>query len=633
MVTRRYGMSSTASDILKRHKENACITNYIRVKNEIVQKINELQKKEPRQFCSKCDTIKKLIIAENEKVNNCYLRNSKSFKLIEDDDIKDFIEECIDFRTCFHNRTSSAKKTAAPARTSAGKDKQQSGRDSKTSKPGGSPIKSLPGKDQNPTDVKELTKAKPIAQKPDGISSPHNSVEAQEEASKQIVNPPSSTSGRTDTQAQKISQSAHPPVSKTDPHPSGSIEGTPNGENQLLKSTQLMGLRISTSQSDSPNGQIAAGQIVKNQDPGDGVSVTEISNTEDHAVQGVGTDACSKIVDGEEACDKKIVNRDPAIVPSVDVSIGLDFNFDEYPCSEDDIHELFGSETVRGEARGREASSIKLTGSEEHGAVLNAVMLNTSTDKDTEHAVLTHSYTSHVTEGVSDLSMCEPTSDMVSASRCNPSNRVAESAFSPHTEIRTEQQKNQDQLLSGQNSHKIDQLNQGIFAQQEGQLHSKEKSSLQTKGHSGASAVYPHKEIFSGQHENNDQVLSRQDTRELVQSNQQESPQEGQLHYKEELSLREDEHPGGKNNQGQLSSRQESHQVHQLSQQKLAQKQGRLHSQQESSIQEEAHSGGNHYIIKDIIQHLHLQKNCSFNQIIYYPRSERSIYTNKFIYI
>ncbi|KMZ87875.1 hypothetical protein PVBG_05812 [Plasmodium vivax Brazil I] len=526
MVTRRYGMSSTASDILKRHKENACITNYIRVKNEIVQKINELQKKEPRQFCSKCDTIKKLIIAENEKVNNCYLRNSKSFKLIEDDDIKDFIEECIDFRTCFHNRTSSAKKTAAPARTSAGKDKQQSGRDSKTSKPGGSPIKSLPGKDQNPTDVKELTKAKPIAHNPDGISASHNAGEAQKESSKQIPNLPASTSGRTETLTQKISQSVHSQVTETDSRPSTSIQGTSDGEDHLSKSNELIDLGKSKSQSDSTSGQIADSHGVKNQERGGSTPDTKISDTGDHAVQGVGTNACSKIVDGVEACDKKVVNRDSATVPSVDVSIDFDFNLDEYPCSKDYFDELYGSEILSGEAHDREASSIKAIDNEEPGTVLPRVKLNHTNHEDREPTVLYEGQKIIVPEEVSDINRCQTTSDTVLTPRCVPSNHAAESSFTLQTEIRTEEQKNNGQLSSRQDLHHVNKLNQQEPAKQEGLLNSEEKLSLQVEGH----------------------------------------------------------------------------------------------------------SGGKNYIIEDIVQHLHLQKNCSLRQSIYCPRRERSIYTNKLIY-
>ncbi|SCA59933.1 VIR protein [Plasmodium vivax] len=525
MVTRRYGISG--SDMFKRYNENACITNYIRVKSEIVQKINELQKKEPSHFCNNCGVIRTHIFAENNKINNCFFSNSKSPKLIDDDDIKRFIQDCIEYKKCVHNRTSSAKKTAAPARASAGKDKQQSGRDSKTSKPGDSPIKGPSGQDQNRANGKALTEAKPIAQKSNGISSPHNSGEAQEDASKQIANPPISTSGRIETQEQRISPSAHRPVSGTGTHPSGSIEGTPKGKDQLLKSTKFVDSGKGTSQSDSTSDQVAKEQNVKNQDSGDGASVTEITKIRDPATKGVDTDACSNTPEGKETCDEKSVIRESAIVSSVDVSTKLDITLDEYECSEEDFYELLDSETLRGEAGDREVSSIKVTGNEKHGTVLNASEPDLNAGENTEHAVLSQGHFGALSEGASGVKTCQSTAPIISIPRCVHSNSVTKFEKNPQKETRSEQE----------------------------------------------------------------------------------------------------------NNQGQLSSRQESHQVHQLSQQKLAQKQGRLHSQQESSIQEEAHSGGNHYIIKDIIQHLHLQKNCSFNQIIYYPRSERSIYTNKFIYI
>ncbi|KMZ91960.1 hypothetical protein PVMG_06078 [Plasmodium vivax Mauritania I] len=490
MATSRYGMSGTAGNILKRYMENACIVDYHKVKSAIEQQIGVLSTGGPSHFCNKCGAIKDNIIAQNEKFNSCYRRNSKLLKLIDDEGIKGFIEDCSDYPKCVLNRKRFPKKPVTSEKATAGKDKQQSRGYSKTSKPGGSTIKGPPGQDQSPIGGKALTKAKPIPHHPNGINASHNAGEAQKGASKQIANLPASTSGRTETQAQKISQSVHSQVTETDSHPSASMHGTSDGEDHLLKPTKLIDLRISTSESGSSSSQIAEDYGVKNQDLGDGASVTEITKIGDPATKGVGTDICSNTPDGKESCDKIAVIRDPAIiVPSVDVSIGLDFNLDEYPCSEDDILELFGSETVRGEARGREASSIKVTGNEENGAVLNAVMLNTSTDKDTEVAVLTHSHKFHVTEGVSDLNMCQPTSDMVSTPRCVPSNRAAESAFCSHKQTCSEQHNNQDQASSRQDSRQVDQLNQGNFAQEEGKLHCEVKSSLQVENCSGGATT------------------------------------------------------------------------------------------------------------------------------------------------
>ncbi|KMZ77360.1 hypothetical protein PVIIG_05508 [Plasmodium vivax India VII] len=478
MATSRYGMSGTAGNILKRYMENACIVDYHKVKSAIEQQIGVLSTGGPSHFCNKCGPIKTHILAENKKFNSCYLRNSKLLKLIDDEGIKGFIEDCSDYPKCVLNRKRFAKKPVTSEKVTAGKDKQQSRGDSKTSKPGDSTIKGPPGQDQSPIGGKALTNAKPIPHHPDGINASHNAGEAQKGASKQIANLPASSSGRTETQAQKISQSVHSQVTETDSHPSASMHGTSDSEDHLLKPTKLIDLRISTSESGSSSSQIAEDHGVKNQDLGDGASVTEITKIGDPATKGVGTDICSNAPDGKESCDKIAVIRDPAIVPSVDVSIVLDFNLDEYPCSEDDILELFGSESVRGEARGREASSIKVTGNEENGDVLNAVMLNTSTDKDTEVAVLTHSHKFHVTEGVSDLNMCQPTSDMVSTPRCVPSNRAAESAFSLQKVILTEEEKNDDQVSSRPSSHQVDQLNQQNFAQQDRKLHYEQESSL-----------------------------------------------------------------------------------------------------------------------------------------------------------
>lgn len=486
MVTRRYGISG--SDMFKRYNENACITNYIRVKSEIVQKINELQKKEPSHFCNNCGVIRTHIFAENNKINNCFFSNSKSPKLIDDDDIKRFIQDCIEYKKCVHNRTSSAKKTAAPARASAGKDKQQSGRDSKTSKPGDSPIKGPSGQDQNRASGKALTEAKPIAQKSNGISSPHNSGEAQEDASKQIANPPISTSGRIETQEQRISPSAHRPVSGTGTHPSGFIEGTPKGKDQLLKSTKFVDSGKGTSQSDSTSDQVAKEQNVKNQDSGDGASVTEITKIRDPATKGVDTDACSNTPEGKETCDEKSVIRESAIVSSVDVSTKLDITLDEYECSEEDFYELLDSETLRGEAGDREVSSIKVTGNEKHGTVLNASEPDLNAGENTEHAVLSQGHFGALSEGASGVKTCQSTAPIISSSECITLNRVDESSSSLKKKIDSDEGKNHEKLSDRHDTRELFQSDSQKSPQQ-GQLYSEEESSLQEQEHSGVATL------------------------------------------------------------------------------------------------------------------------------------------------
>ncbi|KMZ92846.1 hypothetical protein PVMG_01432 [Plasmodium vivax Mauritania I] len=284
--------------------------------------------------------------------------------------------ECIEYRKCVHNRTRPVKNTVTSERASAGKDKQQSRRDSKTSKPGVSQIKGPPGQDQNPTDGKALTKAKPMPQNADGMNSPRNSGENQAEATKQIANPPSTTSGTIETQKQKILQSVHPQVSETDPHLSGSSKGTPNEEDDLFKSTQLRDLGKSISQSDPPNGQIAEGHGVKNQERGGSTPVTKISATGDHADKGVDTDACSKILDGKKTCDEKAVTKDSNPVTSYDASTDLDTTLEEYVCSEDNFDELFFTQLHRGEARDREIHSSTESGNPKLGIVPNTTVLN-----------------------------------------------------------------------------------------------------------------------------------------------------------------------------------------------------------------------------------------------------------------
>ncbi|SCA83500.1 VIR protein [Plasmodium vivax] len=477
-----YGITGTGNDMINRYREQECISQYIRSKTKIKQQIDEIQNREPRHFCRRCRALKEHIHAENNKIN-CYFSNSKSLKLIEDDDIKGFMAECIDYPTCFLNRTRSSKKTVVPARASAGKDKQQSGGYSKTSKHGGSPIKGSPGQDKNSARGNVLTEEKKIPHKPDGISASHNSGEAQEEASKQITNLPASTSGRRDTQEQTLSQSVHPQVSETDSHANGSIKGTPNGEGDLLKPTKLIDLRISTSESGSPGSQIAEDHGVKNQDRDRSAAVTEIPDTGAHDIKGVDTDACSKIIDGKKTCDEKAVARDSSPVTSYDSSTDLDTTLEEYVCSEEDFDELFVSQLHRGEARDREIHSSEESGNLALGVVSNTSVLNPSTEKGTNPAYLTQDHIIHDPEEVSDINTCQ-TSDTVSTPRCVPSKRAEESVFSSHKGTRSEQPENQDQISVGQDSHQRNQLNKQESARQMRQLQYEQESSLEEQDRS-----------------------------------------------------------------------------------------------------------------------------------------------------
>ncbi|KNA01631.1 hypothetical protein PVNG_05791, partial [Plasmodium vivax North Korean] len=99
-----YGITGTGNDMLNRYREQECISQYIRSKTKIKQQIDEIQNREPRHFCSRCSAIKEHIHAENNRINKCYLSNSKSLKLVDDDDIKRFIAECIEYHKCVLNR-------------------------------------------------------------------------------------------------------------------------------------------------------------------------------------------------------------------------------------------------------------------------------------------------------------------------------------------------------------------------------------------------------------------------------------------------------------------------------------------------------------------------------------------------
>ncbi|KNA02229.1 hypothetical protein PVNG_04460 [Plasmodium vivax North Korean] len=489
MKTRRYGMSGTATDILRRHRENACINEYYRVKSEIVQKIGELNKGGPSHFCRRCRELKERINAENNK-SNCYLSNSKSLKLIDDYDINGFIKECIEYEACVLNRTRSVEKTVTSGRASTGKDKQQSGRDSKTSKPRSSSIKGPSGQDQNPTDGKALTKVKPMPQNADGMNSSPNSDENQAEATKQIANPPSSTSGTIETQKQKISPSLHPPVSETDSHSSASIHGTSDGAYDSNKPSHAVDVREDKAKNNILVDKIVDIEKFKNQDEGGEVAVIVISGSGDTSVvredpdvkTPVDRNTCDATTDRKEPCQTNAVMIASRSVSSSDLSSGnvgkdhrasdenargehsvhvsndAEIILDEFTCSEYDFDEVFSSETLN--------------------SALHAAKMKLNTAEITEHVVSSKGNMASLSERNSEIKTCQSTDPILSSSGCNTLNRVSESSYTIKNEICNEDQRSKDHVSCKQNSHQVNQLHQRESAQQDGKLHYEEGSSL-----------------------------------------------------------------------------------------------------------------------------------------------------------
>ncbi|KMZ79356.1 hypothetical protein PVIIG_06002 [Plasmodium vivax India VII] len=479
MTTRGYRIFGTANNMFKQYREKECIGEYITSKNKIKQQIDELQKSAPSYFCGKCSTIKTHIIAENNRINKCFPSNSKSLKLIEDDDIKGFIEECIDYEACVLKRTRLVKKNCC------------------TRKSIYSPIKGPQRQDHNRAGGKAITKAEPMPQKPDGMDSPRNSGENQAEAIKQITNASASTSGRIETQEKKISPSLHPPVSETDSHSSASIHGTSDGAYDSNKPSHAVDVREDKAKNNILVDKIVDIEKFKNQDEGGEVAVIVISGSGDTSVvredpdvkTPVDRNTCDATTDRKEPCQTNAVMIASRSVSSSDLSsgnVGKDHRAsDENAHGELSVHVSNDAEIILDEFTCSEYDFDEVFSSETHNSGLHEAKMKLNTAEITEHAVSPQGHMASISETDSEIKTCQSTDPILSSSGCNTLNSVSESSYSLKNEICSKDQISKDHVSCRQNSHQGDQLHQREFEQQKGQLHNKEELSLQEEDRSG----------------------------------------------------------------------------------------------------------------------------------------------------
>ncbi|KMZ99854.1 hypothetical protein PVNG_04131 [Plasmodium vivax North Korean] len=91
-----------------------CTKNYVSFKDEIVEQISTIKIHPHTNFCTRCQAVKEHIISKNNALNHCYNNNPLRNKLIDYQDIKDFIKKCPEINECIRNDPSRIKKTPSP---------------------------------------------------------------------------------------------------------------------------------------------------------------------------------------------------------------------------------------------------------------------------------------------------------------------------------------------------------------------------------------------------------------------------------------------------------------------------------------------------------------------------------------
>ncbi|EDL42795.1 variable surface protein Vir18-related [Plasmodium vivax] len=86
-----------------------CMTKYFNYKQEIEKQIDALNKINQRYFCKNCQAVRLNIINKNDELKDCYHPNILRYRLIDDVEIKDFMDKCLPLPNCSYNGTSHVK--------------------------------------------------------------------------------------------------------------------------------------------------------------------------------------------------------------------------------------------------------------------------------------------------------------------------------------------------------------------------------------------------------------------------------------------------------------------------------------------------------------------------------------------
>ncbi|SCA60746.1 VIR protein [Plasmodium vivax] len=219
------------TDMFRKLQGAGCTSNYIDTKNEIEQKINTFNYNDPKNFCNRCNVIKKSIYEKTKGLQQCY--NSSQLHPIESIvNIKEFIDKCPDLPNCSYPPNNPVRKPVASkvqktyscpgSRNCEGKtvipDEQKSkaapGISARNPQAGRSEEKSSLKEDRGHSDGNELRDGKVISlSRPEAIP-PSDPVRTQDKGSESTVNKPSVSTEKTDTSMQYVSS----------PSPSASIE-------------------------------------------------------------------------------------------------------------------------------------------------------------------------------------------------------------------------------------------------------------------------------------------------------------------------------------------------------------------------------------------------------------------------
>ncbi|SCO68395.1 hypothetical protein PVT01_120005200 [Plasmodium vivax] len=103
-------------NIISRYQQltgGGCTNDFVKFKNKIEEEIAELDEKKYREFCQKCSNLRATITKKDAEFKACSTGQSNQLKLIENHDIKNFIDKCRTVNECLQKLSPPNKKPVA----------------------------------------------------------------------------------------------------------------------------------------------------------------------------------------------------------------------------------------------------------------------------------------------------------------------------------------------------------------------------------------------------------------------------------------------------------------------------------------------------------------------------------------
>ncbi|KMZ96631.1 hypothetical protein PVNG_02027 [Plasmodium vivax North Korean] len=250
-----------------------CTNKFANFKSEIDRKIAELDEKKPGEFCEKCFNLRKTIINKDKEFKACSTGQSNQLKLIENHDIKDFINKCPTVPACLQKFAPRNKKSVAAKQESGKKCERNCGCEQKISSTAEQKARTPPrsGSETSSTGITQEQKSQnlsgqhdnretsragdPALQTLQNVRGSSNSSEHRGEVPKNVANHQPNVHEQVETET-RLSSPAPLEAEESNTHPAGDPSQTHSDQHPESGNIfQISDLHKKTLQHNVPDGQ------------------------------------------------------------------------------------------------------------------------------------------------------------------------------------------------------------------------------------------------------------------------------------------------------------------------------------------------------------------------------------------